>query len=72
MELVLDLPAGTAHARLPAPGVLGVGTAALEHELLDDPVEVQAVVEARINELQEVGHGLGGLVVVQADGDVTG
>ena len=58
---------------------------ALNHELLDDTVEGQAVVELAMGRLagvrvrpfllaggeaQEVGHGVRGLVIEQVDGDI--
>ncbi len=58
--------AGASHTTV---GVLGVGAAELVHEVGDDTVEVEAVVEALLGEVDEVvgghGHGVG---VLQIDG----
>ena len=43
--------------------------AALDHEIGDDPVEVQAVVEAALGQVDEIGDGQRGLVGVQLDLD---
>ena len=51
-ELALDGIARAAHA-----GALGV--AALDHEARDHPVEDQAVVEALLDQVHEVRHGIG-------------
>ncbi len=40
---------------------------ALNHEVLDDTVEVQAVVEPVIDELEEVPSGLWAVLGVQSD-----
>src|SRR3954451_9518262 len=61
VELVLEGVAGPARAG-------PVGGAALDHEVLDDPVEDHAVVEAVARELQEVVHRLGRVLVEQLDG----
>ena len=41
--------------------------APLDHEILDDTVEVQAVVEPIIDELEEVPSGLWAVLGVQSD-----
>src|SRR5690606_25520878 len=51
---VLEAVAGAATA-----GALGA--AALDHEVRDDAVERQAVVEPALGEVDEIGHGQGGL-----------
>lgn len=53
-----------------AAGAGALGAAALDHEICDDAVEVQAVVEAFVDEFNEVGDGLGGGVRVEFDLDV--
>ena len=64
LRLVLDRFAGG--------GLHHVGheAAALDHEAGDDPVEDQAVVEAVLHVLPEVGAGDGSLLLVQFDEDV--
>ncbi len=62
VELVLEGVAGAAAA-----GALRAAT--LDHELGDDPVEDQGVVEAVGGELAEVLDRLRGVVVVQLDDD---
>ena len=52
-----------------AAGAVAVGVAALHHEAVHDPVEGEAVVEAILRQLHEVGHGEGGAVAVQLQGD---
>ena len=44
-----------------------MGATALNHEVLDDSVEVQAVVEPVIDELEEVPSGLWAVLGVQSD-----
>src|SRR5690606_5338922 len=46
------------------------GTAALDHEVRNDPVEVQAVVEALPGQVHEAGDGHRGLVGEELDGDL--
>mmetsp|Transcript_25554 Transcript_25554/g.65153 ORF Transcript_25554/g.65153 Transcript_25554/m.65153 type:complete len:241 (-) Transcript_25554:18-740(-) len=60
-ELAIRRAAG---ARLPAVGVLGVGAAELVHEARDHAVEVHAVVEAGLSQVDEVGRGQGHAVQV--------
>ena len=54
-------------ARAAGPGAGGI--AALDHEIRDDPVERNPVVEAGVGELLEVRHGLGGFLVEEVDRD---
>ena len=61
LELALDAVAGAAHA-------VAVGTAALDHEAGDDPVEDQAVIEALIGQRDEVVDRVGGFLGVQLAG----
>ena len=51
-----------------------LGAAGLDHEIGDDAVELQAVVEALGGEFLEIGHGPRGLVGVEfgADGAAVG
>ena len=65
VELVLEAVAGAA-----GPGSLRAP--ALDHEVGDDPVEDQAVVEAVGGELAEVLDRLRGVVVVELDDDRPG
>ena len=51
-------------------GVLAVRAAELDHEFVDDPVEVQAIVETALGELDEVAGGDGHLVGQKLDLDV--
>ena len=44
-----------------------MGATALNHEILDHSVEVQAVVEPVIDELEEVPSGLWAVLGVQSD-----
>src|SRR3954454_24292413 len=60
VDLVLELVAGAARA-----GALRA--AALDHEVLDHAVEDQPVVVAVPRQLQEVVHGLGGVLVEELD-----
>ena len=53
-----------------AAGAGAFGAAGLDHEVFDDAVEREAVVEAVVGELLEVGDGLGGFVVVEFEADV--
>ena len=41
--------------------------APLDHEILDDPVEVQAVVKSVIDELEKVSSGLWAVLGVESD-----
>src|SRR6266516_5431744 len=54
--------------------LLRVGVASLDHEVRDHPVELGSVVEARVRELLEVGHGVRHLVgeQLQLDGALHG
>ena len=78
-DLVVEVVAGAA-------GAIAQRAAALDHEVLDDAVEGQAVVERLMGRLagewvrpfllagrqtEEVLHGHGRLIVEQVDGDVT-
>src|SRR4051794_21844834 len=63
VDLVLELVAGTARA-----GALRA--AALDHEVGDDAVEDEPVVEALTGELLEVADGLRGVLVEQLEGDL--
>src|SRR5262245_27911637 len=48
---------------------LGVGIAALNHEVGDHAMKLGAVIEARVGELLEVRHGVGGFVGEQLELD---
>src|SRR4051794_35949655 len=63
VDLVLELVTGIA-------GPVPARAAALDHEVLDDAVEDQPVVEALRRELLEVAHGLRGVLVEQLEDDV--
>ena len=65
-----DLPAWTAGTGSTGHWVLGVGAAALNHEVLNDAMEVESVVVPRIHQLDEVGDGVGSTAVKEVDGDV--
>ena len=65
VDLVLEGVAGAA-----GPGPLRA--AALDHEVANDPVEGQSVVEAVGRQLAEVLHGLGRVLVEQLDRDRAG
>ena len=60
-ELALDVVAGAAHA-------VAVGTAALDHEAGDHPVEDQAVIKAPVGQGDEIVDRVGGLLGVQLAG----
>ena len=65
-----DLPAwasGTGSARH---RVLGMRAAALNHEVFNDAVEMEAVVVAHVDEFDEIGDGVGSTAVEEVDGDV--
>src|SRR5512138_925832 len=68
--LVLD-PAerGVAGAAARAVGILGVLAPELDHEILDDPVEVQPVIEAALGQLHEVARRDGHLVLKDLGGE---
>ena len=63
VELVVELVAGIA-------GAVAARAAALDHEVGDDPVEGEAVVEAVGGELREVLDGLRRILVEELDRDV--
>lgn len=48
-----------------------MGAAALNHEVLDHPVEVQAVVVAHFNQFDKIGDGVGCTAVKEVNGDVS-
>ena len=50
-------------------GAGSLRTAPLDHEVVDDAMKFQAVVEALVYELLEIGHGIGHFVVVQLHAD---
>src|SRR2546428_7124787 len=56
LGLAVDGVAGPTAADAPLPG-LGIGVASLNHEVGDHAVELGAVVESRVREFLEVGHG---------------
>src|SRR5262245_43122082 len=62
VDLVLELVAGTA-------GAGALRAAALDHEVLDDTVEDEAVVKALAGELLEVRNGLRRVLVEQLEAD---
>ena len=79
VDFVVEVVAGAA-------GAGAQGAAALDHEILDDAVEGQTVIERLMaglaghrvdpfllagGEAKEIGSGIRGLVVEQVDGDVT-
>ena len=64
VKLAEDLFIGTTEA-----GALR--TAALHHEAFHDPVEGQAVIEAALGQLHEIGAGDGRVILLQQDGDLT-
>ena len=49
-----------------------MGAAALQHEVRNDAVEVEAVVVALAHELREIGHRVRGVAMVEGQEDVTG
>ena len=57
--------AGAAGSSTGAVGVLGVGATKLVHEVGDDAVEVDAIVEAAVGKVDEVAAGDGHLVGVE-------
>ena len=65
-----NLPAGATGAGSASHGVLGVRTAALNHEVLDHTMEVKSVVVAHLDQFDEIGDGVGGTAVEEVDGDV--
>ena len=64
VELVFELVPGTA-------GTSSLGTTGLDHEVGDDTMEGEAVIETIVGEFFEIGDGLGDLVVVQLESDVS-
>lgn len=64
VELVLKLVSGTA-------GTGSLGAASLNHEVRDDAVEGQAIVETIIGEFLKICDRFGHLVVVQLESDVS-
>mmetsp|Transcript_13014 Transcript_13014/g.38222 ORF Transcript_13014/g.38222 Transcript_13014/m.38222 type:complete len:231 (+) Transcript_13014:326-1018(+) len=63
--LVGGVPVRATRARVARLRVLGLWASKLEHEIRDDAVEVDAVVEARVGEVDEVAHGDGTVVEVK-------
>ena len=63
-EFTLDAVARTAHTG-------AVGATALDHEAGNDPVENQTVVEALLNQGDEIGDGLRCLLGIELSGDDT-
>lgn len=51
-------------------GICGEGASELVHELLDDTMEVEVVVEAALHEVDEVVGGDGHLLGVELDREV--
>lgn len=72
VELGLDLVTGATCTRHAAGAWLGVRTAALNHETLDDAVKGGAVIEAFFGELKEVLDGLRGDLGPELDREVAG
>jgi len=64
VELVLEVVAGSA-------GTCALWAAALDHEIVDDSVEGEAIVKAIASEFFEVGNGFGCFVVEQLDAKFT-
>lgn len=69
--LVLDAVARAARAAAGGVGVLGVRATALQHESLDDSVEVETVIVALVGEVEEISRRNRHAVGEQFDGDVT-
>ena len=69
--LVLDAVAWAARAAAGGVGVLGVRATALQHEALDDAVEVETVIVALVGEVEEIPCRNRHAVGEQFDGDVT-
>mmetsp|Transcript_17563 Transcript_17563/g.59692 ORF Transcript_17563/g.59692 Transcript_17563/m.59692 type:complete len:254 (-) Transcript_17563:17-778(-) len=67
---VLRVGRGPSRARAAGPGVAAVGAAELSHEVGDDAVEVQAVVEALVRKGDEVGRRDGHAVHVKLGREV--
>ena len=65
--LTRNLPTGTSCPGSAVVGISRVGATTLDHEILDDTVEVQTVVEPVIDELEEVSSGLWAVLSVQSD-----
>src|SRR5208282_2452403 len=62
VDLALDLVAGAAHAG-------SRGTTALDHEILDDAVEIESVVEALLGERDEIFNGSGRVLLEKLEVD---
>ena len=69
-RLAGDLPARAAGTGSPGHGILGVRAATLNHEVFNDAVEVESIVVPVLDQLHEVGDGVGGTAVKEIDGDV--
>jgi len=67
-----DLPAWAASTCTARHGVLGVGAAALYHEIFNDTVEVKTVVVAHFHQFDEVCDRVRRTSVKEVDGDVSG
>jgi len=63
VDLTGDRVARTAGAGLAPCSFPAVGTAALGHEAIDDAMEAEPVIETLVGELDEVGHGSGGIAI---------
>ena len=62
-----DLPARSAGSGATMHGVLGKRAATLNHEVFNDTVEVETIVMPHVDELHEVGHGIGGAAVKEVN-----
>src|SRR5690606_22422144 len=54
-SLIIDFPARPA-------GTIAIGIATLGHESLYDAMENQSIVKARIRQMSEIGHCIGGIL----------
>ena len=72
IDLTGNRVAGSTGAGLAAGPLPGIGAASLGHEAIDHPVEAQAVVEAIVGELHEVGHRARGIGIKELHGDGAG
>ena len=69
-RLAGNLPAWATGTSASGHGVFGVRAAALNHEILNDAVEMKPVVVAHVHQFDEIGDGVGGTAVEEVDGDV--
>ena len=72
VDFTVDRVTGAAGSRHATGSFAAVGATALSHETVDHTMKGQPVIEAVLCQLDEVGHGVGSVLIEHLQGDVAG